>query len=991
MLAPLAFIVFSMVFAPNAHFAYEPSDIAPAASTPVMFVDALKQSTPWSSALPLALDDDGDVVVLLPGQTAQRLVYARDQQHPSGDYALLFDGMGSFDASGGAIVARSPGRLTLRVSSTTAELRLRMTSVDPRNPARNLRLILPGFIGSYANRPFLPEFVQALSRFGALRFAVWSHAAASQSSQVWTLRPRVSRSTQVSPEGVAPEYEIALANETGADPWFALPSGATDAYVFGVADLAHRFLDPRLHPIFEYGDAVTMGTSGANAYARMAAQNLRIPGAPEFAAQAWYALRSRQVFGIVDRVFGLDASRVLHASENGDGTIAVAWASGQPGGTWQRSSAAMWRNLDATRAFVRPLNGLPFLVGDDDVALSPAREERPAFELPAARTTALVRASRTARPRVPLVGSPDPSVYHYDLARTGWDSQETILNTANVATSLKLVNVLQVTGDVLAQPLYVSQYPMPGLGKRNILLVATEHDVLDVFDADSGALLAIRFLGAPQLSADVGCLDVRPNYGITSTPAIDRAAGTIYVVAATENPAFHFHTTLHALDIATLKDKVPPVEIAPSTTLSNGQIVRFDPQNQYARTSLVWANGSLYVGIGSHCDANAPNITGWLLRFNSSLQQTAQFATVEDAAPYMLSSIWMSGFAAAVDGSGSLFVVTGNGAFDADHHGKNYGESVLKLGADLQKVTDYFTPIGYKVLNRYDIDFGSGGIMLLPPQQASVPDVAVTVGKISTLYLLNQAQLGTIQPNDAGALEAIAGTGGGVWGGPAYYDGPSGQFVYTQSDSAPLLAFAVVRDQSNRPLLQLSSMGATNAAYGGSFPIVSSNGQVPGTGIVWVVRRTRPLQLEAYDATNLSNMLFHHDAGTWLNPQNNGFISPLVANGKVYVPASSRISIFGLGAAAPALDLNPPARAQAEVHQLYGTVARVAGNVLMLRLRDGRLTSVDITLALAARHIGILPAGGPVAVYGVIDNKGRFHAENIGHASPNPANWGPDN
>src|SRR5207302_2534288 len=126
-------------------------------------------------------------------------------------------------------------------------------------------------------------------------------------------------------------------------------------------------------------------------------------------------------------------------------------------------------------------------------------------------------------------------------------------------------------GNVLAQPLYLSNYRF--VTKRNILIVATEHNSIYEFDADTGQQLITINFGTPQNSSDVGCLDIRPEYGITSTPVIDRATHTLFVVTATEPSPFSFHTLLHALDVATLKDKVTPVEITASTTISNGNTI----------------------------------------------------------------------------------------------------------------------------------------------------------------------------------------------------------------------------------------------------------------------------------------------------------------------------------------------------------------------------------------------------------------------------------
>ena len=486
------------------------------------------------------------------------------------------------------------------------------------------------------------------------------------------------------------------------------------------------------------------------------------------------------------------------------------------------------------------------------------------------------------------------TIYHNDLLHTGWNPNETTLTTANVASSFGLVNTLSVDGGVLAQPLYIANYTLPSQGTHNILVVATENASVYEFDADTGAQLNKVSLGIAASSGDIGCGDIQPVYGVTSTPAIDLTTNTIYVVDTNEPAQGTFAVTLHALDIATLADKSTPVNLSPSVVLSNGNKVNFQPQYQYSRTSLVWANNSLYVGIGSHCDNDAGDIVGWLLRYDGSLNQLAALPTIEDNAGYLLSSIWMSGFAPAVSAKGDVYAVTGNGAFDGDTKGgHNFGESVIHVKSDLSKVADYFTPQNWQNLNGGDTDFGSGGVMLLPKQSGKYKQLAVAMGKASQLFLLNQNKLGHLHTNNTGALQVIGDSGGGVWGGPAYYSGPTGDYVFYQTSGDTLHAYQLDSSPSGVPSLTLTSSGSSYAGYGGCTPVVSSNGQTPGTGIVWDVERGGgSVTLEAYDASNLANLLFHAQAGTW--PQSNGFVTPLVANGKVYVPAQGTIAVYGL-------------------------------------------------------------------------------------------------
>ena len=498
-------------------------------------------------------------------------------------------------------------------------------------------------------------------------------------------------------------------------------------------------------------------------------------------------------------------------------------------------------------------------------------------------------------------GTPiDVLTYHYDTDRTGWNRRETDLTPASVASAkFGLLKTLNVDGNVFAQPLLVSGFVMPDGTTHDVLVIATGHDSVYAYDAQSYALLWHVSLGKAQLTSDVGCGDVQPEYGISGTPVILRSgagAATLYLVAATEPSAFSFHTQLHALDLGTGQDVTAPVEIEPSAVLADGSTVIFDPQNQWNRAGLAAGNGSIYVGIGSHCDANSGNITGWLLRYSPSLSPMAAFHTIETSGGTELASIWMTGFAPALDGSGNLFVVTGNG--DTRAGSQDWGESALSLDPALSRVRGRFTPSAFNSLNNNDVDFGSGGIMLLPAVKGqTAPAMAVAIGKSAVLYLLDRGRLGGLKPNDGGALQATTITtrgNAGLWGGPAYYAGAKGPIVYVQTDSDVLRGFSVA--VTGTPALTQTVTGTTLSGYGGSLPVVSSRGEAAGTGVVWLVRRTAPVELEAYNADTLGAPIFSANAGgAWSNSGNNNpFLTPMVANGRVYAPAYKTVKVFGL-------------------------------------------------------------------------------------------------
>ena len=501
---------------------------------------------------------------------------------------------------------------------------------------------------------------------------------------------------------------------------------------------------------------------------------------------------------------------------------------------------------------------------------------------------------------IPYGGSPvDVLNYHYDNNRTGWNPSETDLTPATVASSnFGLLKTLRVDSNVFGQPLVVTGYTMPDGSVHDLLIITTDKNSVYAFDTTTFAKLWEVNLGTPEDSHDVGCPDL-PVYGITSTPVILRNANgkaVIYVVAATEPQSMQFQVSLHALDAGTGADTVTPAVISPSATLSSGKPLVFDSQYQYTKASVASANGTVYVSVSSHCDRNKGNISGWLLGYNATtLKTTNQFHTIETHEPGLeLASIWMSGFAPAIDGNGNVFFITGNGAFNTSTN--DWGESVLKLPSNLSAVTSSFTPYSYKQLNKVDGDFGSGGLMLLPPVSGqTAPPMAVAMGKDAVLYLLNQNALGGINPNDSGALQSqrLAPTGSGLWGGPAYYNSPqAGPLVYVQIDSDYLRAFSLATGAS--PALTQIAEGTTTAGYGGSFPIVTSNAAAAGTGVVWLVRRSQPPEVEAYNADTLGAPIFTAGIGKWSIPSGNSFIAPTVADGRMYVGAFKTVSVFGL-------------------------------------------------------------------------------------------------
>jgi hypothetical protein len=501
----------------------------------------------------------------------------------------------------------------------------------------------------------------------------------------------------------------------------------------------------------------------------------------------------------------------------------------------------------------------------------------------------------------------------YDNARTGANLSETVLTPQNVNTLQfgKLFS-LPVDGDIYAQPLYLPQLEIPGEGKHNVVFVATEHDSVYAFDADaasSSPLWQVNFLspehGVTTVPArDVGCPFIRPEVGITCTPVIDPATKTIYVLARTKEAGggsqARYVQRLHALDVATGAEKFGGSVVIQATAkgrgkdASNGE-VSFDPLRENPRAGLLLVNGKVYLTWASSCDVGPYH--GWVITYDArTLAQVAVFNTSPDAEE---SGIWQGDVAPAADSQGDLFVVTGNGAFDASSGGRDYGDTILKLGVDHNNfvVRDYFTPSDQAELNEKDLDLGSGGPILIPDQPGPHPHLLIVAGKGGGLYVVDRDRMGKFRaPNNVHAVQVLQlkdPPADSEFGAPAYWN----HRLYLFLSNDVLKVFALDRGQLSRePVAQ----AATKFIDPGAIPTVSSNGT--RDGIVWVIETKgwrapdRPAVLHAYDAMNVARELYNSEqnsardrAGMTLR-----FTIPTVINGRVYVEAKKELDVYGL-------------------------------------------------------------------------------------------------
>jgi hypothetical protein len=501
----------------------------------------------------------------------------------------------------------------------------------------------------------------------------------------------------------------------------------------------------------------------------------------------------------------------------------------------------------------------------------------------------------------------DVITYHYDNLRTGQNVNEATLTPANVkqATFGKL-GEFPVDGLVDAQPLLLSNLAIPGKGNRNVLYVVTEHDSIYAFDADSisasgGTILwqVTALLSGETTSDDRGCGQVSPEIGITSTPVIDRSRNAIYVVAMSKDSQGNYYQRLHALDLTTGKELFDaPTTIQatfPGTgdNSSNGTVI-FDPKQYKERPALLQVGGTIYTMWSSHCDFRP--YTGWIMAYSAdTLAQTSVLNLVPNGSE---GAIWMAGAGPGADANGNIYTILGNGDFDTTLNGQgfptngNCGNCFAKISSTAPlTLLDYFTPLNTVSESNSDTDFGSGGPLLLPDlvdASGKTCHLAVGSGKDANIYVVDRDKMGKFNGSADNIYQQINGQlAGGVWAKPSYFNNT----VYYGAVGDSIKAFPIVN-----ALLATSpsSQSSRSFTYPGAAPSISASGTT--NGIVWVVENTSPAVLHAYDATNLANELYNSNQAANGRDQfsNNKFITPMVANGKVYVGTSKSVAVFGL-------------------------------------------------------------------------------------------------
>lgn len=505
-----------------------------------------------------------------------------------------------------------------------------------------------------------------------------------------------------------------------------------------------------------------------------------------------------------------------------------------------------------------------------------------------------------------LAAAEGPAIltFHGDLARTGWTVDERTLTPATVRSgAFGKLWASSVRGEIYAEPLVVPGVAV--LGRvRTVVYVVTEDDLIYALDASDGKpVWGPVSLGTPVPRAALPCGNIDP-VGITSTPVLDREAGTLYVVGLTTPDGGH--TKTYKIAAFDLKSGVMrpgwPTAIAPPA--SSG--LRFDPEVQQQRGALTLMRGLVYVPFGGYW-GDCANYHGWVVAVRTVAPGSQEaFATPTRR----MGGIWATGGISA-DPEGYLYAATGNSDSAA---AVDLGNSVIRLSTAPAlhfsgTPRDFFTPSNFVSLNESDTDLGSSAPLMLPDQpNAATPHLVFVAGKQGVGYLINRDNMGGVGKGDGVALEGmfsrcIFGTCNGdapqVFSASAYWDGGNGRrlILVPGHGRQP----APCRARGGIVALRLGTTLRTRAS---TLDVVwcsrpmrdpgapSVSGRGPDGGVVWVVDTGALAVLHALDAR--TGVELYGSTGADAIGRAQRFVSPAVVGGHVYIGAGSEVVAYGL-------------------------------------------------------------------------------------------------
>jgi HYDIN/CFA65/VesB family protein/putative pyrroloquinoline-quinone binding quinoprotein/putative pyrroloquinoline-quinone-binding quinoprotein len=543
--------------------------------------------------------------------------------------------------------------------------------------------------------------------------------------------------------------------------------------------------------------------------------------------------------------------------------------------------------------------------------------------------------------------------------RTGWDQSEPDLAPVSDGgpvggSGFGELFEAHLNGQIYGQPLVVGQ----------MLIVATETNHVYGLNAVTGKVLWSDYLGRPEPWTAIGCTDLTPDIGITSSPVYDPASGTVYLVGVVNNgpTPSQPHVDAFALSAQTGKPR-PGWPVAIHGSPVNDPQAVFNPFSERQRAGLLLLNGRLYAGFAAYCDYQP------YLGYVAGVDTASRALTLWSDEAGLTSSqggIWQGGGGLMSDGPGRIFVATGNGVSPPPGPGEappqELGDSVVRLnvaGDGTLSAADFFSPANAPTLDDDDEDFGAGGPVGLPFGTASDPALLVQAGKTGLVFLLNRDDLGGREQGAGGTddMVSVSGPYGGQWGHPAAF-GPdatvaaatSADYVYYVGANDVMRYLQFGASASGTAVLSDVANSSTTFGYTSGSPVVTSNGNDLASAVVWEVDAPGPqgtgASLQAFSAEPASTCTAAAPCTMtplWSAPIGTAskFSVPATDGGRVYVGTRAG-DVFAFG--------SPDAAPLASAPVNFGRVA-VGGRP--------RAETVTVTASVSVRVTGLSVAAAP--------------------------------
>lgn len=450
-------------------------------------------------------------------------------------------------------------------------------------------------------------------------------------------------------------------------------------------------------------------------------------------------------------------------------------------------------------------------------------------------------------------------------SRAGVNTAEHTITLGNVGhLTRRWQTHLPNTAD--SSPVFQSNVPTSA-GPKSLLFLTTLNGSLLALDAATGTLVWSKETHGPKITH--------------SSPALDPSGQFVY--------SYGLDSKVHKYAVGNgneMNGAGWPAQI----TLMNEDEKESSALNITKEYLYVTTSG--YIGDGGHYEGHIVAIqlaTGTRTVFNSLCSNIHQLLVNTPTAPNycqdIQSGVWARAGAVVDPTTGNVFFTTGNGPYNANSGGSNYGDSVIELSPDLNHLIDTYTPENYQELDQNDADLGSASPVLLPKQAtSSTPYLAVQAGKDEKLRLLNRQNLsGQGGPSHVGGeLQSVnLPQGCAVLTQPVAWNDASGiTWIFVTNDCG-LSAFKVATNTSGKTSLQpiyTNQMSGSSPFIANSILFIQSN-----------------MALHALDPSTGATLWSSDQSSAGSSIGGLHWESPIVVNGVVYVPdENGTITAYGL-------------------------------------------------------------------------------------------------